>query len=111
MREPPRAESLWLDALRRLRRQPLSIFSGILVTILILTAIFGPLLAPYDPNAIDMANRFAPPSLEHPFGTDDFARDILSRVMVGVRPAIPGALPMKSSCGLWTSFLPFRPFC
>ncbi len=88
MREPPRAESLWLDALRRLRRQPLSIFSGILVTILILTAIFGPLLAPYDPNAIDMANRFAPPSLEHPFGTDDFGRDILSRVMVGARVSL-----------------------
>ena len=88
MREPPRAESLWLDALRRLRRQPLSIFSGILVTILILTAIFGSLLAPYDPNAIDMANRFAPPSLEHPFGTDDFGRDILSRVMVGARVSL-----------------------
>jgi peptide/nickel transport system permease protein len=88
MREPPRAESLWLDALRRLRRQPLSIFSGILVTILILTAIFGPLLAPYDPNAIDMANRFAPPSLDHPFGTDDFGRDILSRVMVGARVSL-----------------------
>ncbi len=88
MREPPRAESLWLDALRRLRRQPLSIFSGILVTILILTAIFGPLLAPYDPNAIDMANRFAPPSLEHPFGTDDFGRDIFSRVMVGARVSL-----------------------
>jgi len=88
MREPPRAESLWLDALCRLRRQPLSIFSGILVTILILTAIFGPLLAPYDPNAIDMANRFAPPSLEHPFGTDDFGRDIFSRVMVGARVSL-----------------------
>jgi peptide/nickel transport system permease protein len=88
MREPPRAESLWLDAARRLRRQPLSIFSATLVTILILTAIFGPLLAPYDPNAIDMANRFGPPSPEHPFGTDDFGRDILSRVMVGARVSL-----------------------
>jgi len=88
MREPPQAESLWLDAMRRLRRQPLSIFSAILVTVLILTAIFGPLLAPYDPNAIDMSNRFGPPSLEHPFGTDDFGRDILSRVMVGARVSL-----------------------
>ncbi|MCB9105812.1 MAG: ABC transporter permease [Anaerolineales bacterium] len=85
---PPQAESLWLDALRRLRQQPLSIFSAILVCVLILTAIFGPLLAPYDPNDIDMANRFAPPSLEHPFGTDDFGRDILSRVMVGARVSL-----------------------
>jgi peptide/nickel transport system permease protein len=88
LRETPRAENLWLDALRRLRRQPLSIFSGLLVTILILTAIFGPLLAPYDPNAINMSQRFTSPSLEHPFGTDDFGRDILSRVMVGARVSL-----------------------
>ena len=67
-REPPRAGSLWLDAMRRLRRQPLSMFAAAIVIILILTAIFGPMLAPYDPNAIEMANRFASPSLEHPFG-------------------------------------------
>jgi peptide/nickel transport system permease protein len=88
LRETPRAENLWLDALRRLRRQPLSIFSGLLVTILILTAIFGPLLAPYDPNAINMSQRFTSPSLEHPFGTDDFGRDILRRVMVGARVSL-----------------------
>ncbi len=87
-KEPPGAESLWLDALHRLRRQPLSIFSGTIVIVLILTAIFGPMLAPYDPNTIDMANRFAPPSLAHPFGTDDFGRDILSRVMVGTRVSL-----------------------
>lgn len=87
-KEPPGVESLWLDALHRLRRQPLSIFSGTIVIVLILTAIFGPMLAPYDPNTIDMANRFAPPSLAHPFGTDDFGRDILSRVMVGTRVSL-----------------------
>ncbi|MEW5960763.1 MAG: ABC transporter permease [Chloroflexota bacterium] len=88
MRELPRPESLWLDALRRLSRQPLSIFSGMLVISLILTAIFGPVLAPDDPNAIDMSHRFAPPSPEHLFGTDDFGRDILSRVMVGARVSL-----------------------
>ena len=85
---PPQSESLWLDTLRRLRRQPLSIFSAILVLMLILIAIFGPLLAPYDPNDIAMANRFAAPSFAHPFGTDDFGRDILSRVMVGARVSL-----------------------
>jgi len=84
-RKPPSAESIWADAWRRLVRQPLSIFSGTIVIILLLTAIFGPVLAPYDPNAIDMANRFAPPSLSHLFGTDAFGRDILSRIMVGAR--------------------------
>ena len=87
-KKPPRPASLWLDAFNRLRRQPLSIFSGIIVLILILTAIFGSTLAPYDPNNIEMGNRFASPSLTHPFGTDDFGRDILSRVMVGARVSL-----------------------
>jgi len=81
----PRAESLWLDAGRRLRRQPLSIFAAIVVLVLIFTAIFGPMLAPYDPNNIDMNSRFDAPSLAHPFGADDLGRDILSRIMVGAR--------------------------
>lgn len=80
-----KAESLWLDAWRRLMRQPLSVLAGIIVIILIITALVGPLITPYDPNHIDMANRFDPPSLAHPFGTDDFGRDIFSRVIVGAR--------------------------
>jgi len=80
-----KAESLWLDAWRRLMRQPLSVLAGTIVIILIITALVGPLITPYDPNHIDMANRFDPPSLAHPFGTDDFGRDIFSRVIVGAR--------------------------
>ena len=53
---PPRANNLWIDAARRLARQPLSILSGVIVIILILTAIFGSMLAPYDPNEIEMGN-------------------------------------------------------
>lgn len=86
--EPPRARSMWIDALLRLRQQPLTLFAGSIITILILTAIFGPALAPYEANFIDMSNRFAPPSLAHPFGTDDFGRDILSRIMVGARVSL-----------------------
>lgn len=86
--EPPRARSIWIDALLRLRQQPLTLFAGGIITILILTAIFGPALTPYEANFIDMSNRFAPPSLAHPFGTDDFGRDILSRIMVGARVSL-----------------------
>jgi peptide/nickel transport system permease protein len=84
----PKAESLWLDAWRRLIRQPLSVIAGVIVIILIITALIGPLIAPYDPNNIDMANRFDQPSPAHPFGTDDFGRDILSRVIVGARVSL-----------------------
>jgi peptide/nickel transport system permease protein len=85
---PPKASSLWLDATRRLMRQPLSIVAAFIITMLIFTAIFGSVLAPYNPNSIEMSNRFAPPSLEHFMGTDDFGRDILSRIMVGTRVSL-----------------------
>jgi peptide/nickel transport system permease protein len=84
----PKAESLWLDAWRRLIRQPLSVLAGVIIIVLIITALVGPLIAPYDPNNIDMANRFDQPSMSHPFGTDDFGRDILSRIIVGARVSL-----------------------
>lgn len=105
LKAPPKADSLWKDAWRRLLRQPLSIFAGVVVILLIFTAVFGPSLAPYDPNAIDMANRFASPSLEHPFGTDDFGRDILSRVMVGARVSLMVGIIAVSISAILGSFL------
>lgn len=50
-----------------------------------LMALFGPLIAPYDPLASDTANALQAPSIKHWFGTDQFGRDILSRVMVATR--------------------------
>jgi len=52
---------------------------------LVLVACFAPLLAPYDPLAIDLSNRFAPPGSDHLMGTDELGRDILSRVIFGAR--------------------------
>ncbi len=51
----------------------------------LLVAIFAPLLAPYDPIFQDAAVRLKPPSMAHPFGTDNFGRDVLSRVIWGAR--------------------------
>ena len=59
-----------------------------IVLLLLFLALFGSALAPYDPNEMDFANRFAPPSLAHPMGADDFGRDILSRIMVGARVSL-----------------------
>jgi len=104
-REPPQAKSIWSDALQRLRRQPLSLFAGAILVILILTALFGPILSPYEANLIDMDNRFAPPSLAHPFGTDDFGRDILSRIMVGARVSLQVSIIAVSLSASVGSFL------
>jgi peptide/nickel transport system permease protein len=84
----PPAAGLWRDALRRLRRHRLGMFGVTIVVLLVFTAIFGPYLAPYDPNEIDFAVRFSGPTLAHPLGTDDFGRDTLSRIMHGARVSL-----------------------
>jgi peptide/nickel transport system permease protein len=50
-----------------------------------LTAIFAPLIAQYDPNAVELADKLLAPSMSHPFGTDTFGRDIASRVVYAIR--------------------------
>ncbi len=66
-------------------KSPLTLFGAVLVILLILMAIFAPLIAPYNPNKISLREKLAPPSLKHPFGTDEVGRDLLSRVIYGSR--------------------------
>jgi peptide/nickel transport system permease protein len=54
-----------------------------LVVLVLLAAVFGKLLTPYPPDAISLLERFKPPSPSHLFGTDDYGRDIFSRVLAG----------------------------
>lgn len=56
-----------------------------LIAVLVLGALLAPYLAPYDPNAMDLMNTLAPPSREHPLGTDQSGRDVLSRLLYGGR--------------------------
>ncbi len=58
---------------------------GILAVVLVLIAVFGPVLAPYDPTAINIPNRLRPPGGEWVLGTDALGRDILSRLLHGAR--------------------------
>lgn len=59
--------------------------SAVFWVVLILTAIFAPQLAPYDPLEANYAITRHPPTLEHPLGTDDLGRDVLSRIIYGAR--------------------------
>jgi len=63
----------------------LTLVGLIIVTILVLVAIFAPLIATYDVGATDLALRYLPPSASHWFGTDSTGRDIFSRVVFGTR--------------------------
>src|SRR6266511_2341835 len=73
--------ALW----RILKRKPLGLASASLIGLLVFTAIFANVLAPYDPLSAQPEIRLALPSWEHPFGTDDIGRDVFSRVIHGTR--------------------------
>jgi peptide/nickel transport system permease protein len=71
------------EVLRLLRYNRLAMTGVVIIALLIFFTLFGPALSRYDPVAIDMSARLQPPSLDHLFGTDDFGRDVLSRVLSG----------------------------
>ena len=68
-----------------LRRNPRILVGGVIIALLLFVAIAAPLVAPYDPKLVDVTTALLPPSLEHPLGTDDLGRDVLSRVIWGSR--------------------------
>jgi peptide/nickel transport system permease protein len=80
-----RGTSLWRDAFRRLLRNPGAIVGLVLLVLLGLMGIFAPLLAPAEPNVMVPRDALRSPSAQYPFGTDQFGRDILSRIMHGAR--------------------------
>lgn len=65
----------------------------IIVLFAVVVALFSPFLAPYSPNEINLQNKLSDPSIDHPFGTDQLGRDIMSRVIFGTRIALEVALP------------------
>lgn len=73
---------------KRLKKQPATLIGIVILILLITIAIFGPFFAPYSPTDQKMAERLQSPSREHLFGTDDFGRDIFSRIIYGTRHVI-----------------------
>ena len=89
-RERIAARSPWEVSVRRFRANRLALWSLYVLAILVLAALLAPLLAPYDPIAIGdvMATRFQSPSWAHPFGTDEFGRDLFTRALYGARVSL-----------------------
>lgn len=71
-----------------LARHPVGIVSAVLVLVVMLVAVLGDAVAPFDPTRVAAGPRLSRPSLHHPFGTDHLGRDLLSRVMAGARIAL-----------------------
>lgn len=70
------------------RANPLGAFGGVIVVTMIVMAIFAPLLTSFDPTDNDFGAMLSPPDWQHLLGTDQFGRDLLSRIIYGARTAL-----------------------
>ena len=73
------------DLVRRLARNQLAVAGGLILAVVAFAALFAPYLSPRDPLEMNPTNLLGPPSAEHWMGTDEFGRDVLSRVIWGAR--------------------------
>jgi peptide/nickel transport system permease protein len=74
--------------IRFTRTKPLGAAGALIIVLMMIVAALAEVLAPYDPYRADYALQFARPSVEHWFGTDEFGRDIMSRIIYGARIAL-----------------------
>jgi peptide/nickel transport system permease protein len=106
----PSSKLYWL---RMLAGNPAAVGSIIFLLIIVVYAVFAPLIAPFDPNFVNPADRLSGPSSEYWFGTDDLGRDIYSRVVYGARVSLLvgvtvmiGATAIGAMLGLVAGFYP-----
>lgn len=81
-RRSPQMES-FITVMKRLFKNKAAVVGGVIIIFFILVAIIGPYLVKTDPLALNHLNKLQPPSKEHWFGTDNFGRDIFSRIVHG----------------------------
>src|SRR3954447_18788439 len=78
---------------RRILRNPLAISGLLVLVIAVIMAVFAPWLAPHEPTQTNLGQAFAPPGTAgHLLRTDDLGRDVLSRIMFGLRASLHVAL-------------------
>ena len=79
------SKNYWQDVWSRLKCDRLALLGLVVIVIILLLAVFGPMLSPYEYDAQDFMVSNEPPNLSHWFGTDMFGRDIFVRVLYGAR--------------------------
>jgi peptide/nickel transport system permease protein len=72
------------EAIKEIKSNPLAVFAVIFLTVIIIACLLAP-LSPYDPNALNLSDKFAEPSLQHLFGCDEYGRDYFTRALYGGR--------------------------
>lgn len=84
----PKPETMTKIFFEKFYKNKLAVIGGVLLFIIILSAIFAPVIAPYPPEQQNLLNKLKPPSGEHLMGTDKFGRDIFSRLLYGARVSL-----------------------
>ena len=85
---PARSRGYWAGVARRLSRDPVTLFFGLVLLLMALAIVFAPLLAPHDPYQTSMIRRLRPVWFQdgrYPLGTDELGRDLLTRLLYGGR--------------------------
>ncbi|KML12565.1 peptide ABC transporter permease [Bacillus safensis] len=85
---PPKPETMLRLFCEKFFKNKLAVTGSVILLIIIFSAIFAPVIAPYAPEHQDLLKRLQPPSAEHFMGTDKFGRDIFSRVLYGARVSL-----------------------
>lgn len=75
--------SIWMETIRSLLRNKSVLIGGVILLVMFILGLLAPLIAPYDPLSQQIMDRLMPPSSSHLFGTDNFGRDVFSRVIYG----------------------------
>src|SRR5438874_2097356 len=86
--ELPENRPLLVRIARPWLQNPIGLVGLVIVVAFVFLGIFGPYIAPYDPDARNVSARFLGPSMSHPFGTNSLGKDMLSRVMAGSRVSL-----------------------
>ena len=82
----------WRKALGKARSNPTTLVGAVICLVILAAAILAPWIAPHDPAEQDIISRLAPPGGDYPLGTDQFGRDILSRLLWGARISLTVSL-------------------
>jgi oligopeptide transport system permease protein len=85
---PIRQSSLWQDAWRRYLRNRGAVVAASVFLLVLAYCVLAPILSPHDPNRVDFSKAYQGPSWTHPFGTDQFGRDLFTRAALGGRISI-----------------------
>jgi len=93
------ARTQWQLAWKKFRQHKLAVASLFILVVLYLAAIFAPIVAPFDPNELDLDHVRESPSLKHPMGTDALGRDEFSRVVYGGRISLAVGMGVALSAG------------